>query len=93
MQRYFAFVSRAALAAACLALVPIGNAEALDYPTRQPHILVGYPPAVRPTFWRASLVTGSASGSASNSSSRTAPVPATISPPKRSSRRRPMATR
>ena len=44
MQRYFAFVSRAALAAACLALVPIGNAEALDYPTRQPHILVGYPP-------------------------------------------------
>jgi tripartite-type tricarboxylate transporter receptor subunit TctC len=44
MQRVFAFVSRAALAAVCLALVPIGNAEALDYPTRQPHILVGYPP-------------------------------------------------
>jgi tripartite-type tricarboxylate transporter receptor subunit TctC len=44
MRRVFTFVSRAALAAACLALVPIGNAEALDYPTRQPHILVGYPP-------------------------------------------------
>lgn len=44
MQRFFAFVSRAALAAACFALVPIGNAEALDYPTRQPHIFVGYPP-------------------------------------------------
>jgi tripartite-type tricarboxylate transporter receptor subunit TctC len=44
MQRFFAFVSRVALAVACLALVPIGNAEAVDYPTRQPHILVGYPP-------------------------------------------------
>ncbi|MGA7386876.1 MAG: tripartite tricarboxylate transporter substrate binding protein [Pseudolabrys sp.] len=44
MRRFFALVSRAALAVACLALVPIGNAEALDYPTRQPHILVGYPP-------------------------------------------------
>jgi len=44
MQRLHAFVSRAVVAAACLALVPIGNALALDYPTRQPHIYVGYPP-------------------------------------------------
>ena len=41
MQRFFAFVSRAVLAAACLALVPLGNAQAVDYPTRQPHIYVG----------------------------------------------------
>jgi tripartite-type tricarboxylate transporter receptor subunit TctC len=44
MQRFFAFVSRAVLVAACVALVPIGNATALDYPTRPPHIIVGYPP-------------------------------------------------
>jgi tripartite-type tricarboxylate transporter receptor subunit TctC len=44
MQRFSAFVSRALLAAACLAVVPIGNAAAFDYPTRQPHIYVGYPP-------------------------------------------------
>jgi tripartite-type tricarboxylate transporter receptor subunit TctC len=44
MQRFFVLVSRAALAAACVALVSVGAAEALDYPTRQPHIIVGYPP-------------------------------------------------
>ena len=44
MQRFLAFVSRAVLAAACLALVPLGHAQAADYPTRQPHIYVGYPP-------------------------------------------------
>jgi tripartite-type tricarboxylate transporter receptor subunit TctC len=44
MQCFFAFVSRAVLAAACLALVPLGDAQAADYPTRQPHIYVGYPP-------------------------------------------------
>jgi len=44
MQRLFAFASRAVLAAACVALVPPGNAQAADYPTRQPHIYVGYPP-------------------------------------------------
>ena len=44
MQRLFAFVSRAVLAAACFALVAPGNAQAADYPTRQPHIYVGYPP-------------------------------------------------
>ena len=44
MQRLFAFASRAVLAAACIALVPLGNAQAADYPTRQPHIYVGYPP-------------------------------------------------
>jgi tripartite-type tricarboxylate transporter receptor subunit TctC len=43
MQRFFSFASRAVLAAACLALIPVGNAAALDYPTRQPHIYVGYP--------------------------------------------------
>src|SRR4249919_657717 len=44
MQRFFTLVSRMALAAAALALVPVGNAGAADYPTRQPHIYVGYPP-------------------------------------------------
>jgi tripartite-type tricarboxylate transporter receptor subunit TctC len=44
MQRFFAFVSRAALVAACLALIPVGNVVAIDYPSRQPHIYVGYPP-------------------------------------------------
>jgi len=44
MQRFFTLVSRMALAAVALALVPLGNAGAADYPTRQPHIIVGYPP-------------------------------------------------
>ncbi|HMF20947.1 MAG TPA: tripartite tricarboxylate transporter substrate binding protein [Pseudolabrys sp.] len=44
MRRFFAIVSHAALAAACFTLITIGNAVALDYPTRQPHIYVGYPP-------------------------------------------------
>ena len=44
MQRFFTLVSRMALAAVALALVPVGNAGAADYPTRQPHIIVGYPP-------------------------------------------------
>src|SRR6476619_5598109 len=44
MQRFFKLVSRMALAAVALALVPLGNAGAADYPTRQPHIIVGYPP-------------------------------------------------
>jgi len=44
MQRFLAFVSRAVLSVACLALVPLGDAQAADYPTRQPHIYVGYPP-------------------------------------------------
>src|SRR6478735_5308024 len=43
MQRFFTLVSRMALAAVALALVPLGNAGAADYPTRQPHIIVGYP--------------------------------------------------
>jgi tripartite-type tricarboxylate transporter receptor subunit TctC len=44
MQRLFTVVLRAGLAAACLALLAPGNAHAADYPTRQPHIYVGYPP-------------------------------------------------
>ncbi|MGA8954458.1 MAG: tripartite tricarboxylate transporter substrate binding protein [Pseudolabrys sp.] len=44
MQRFFALVSRAVFAAACVAFLSVGSAEALDYPTRQPHIIVGYPP-------------------------------------------------
>ena len=44
MQRFLAFVSCVVLAAICLTLVPLGNARAADYPTRQPHIYVGYPP-------------------------------------------------
>jgi len=43
MQRFFTLVSRMALTAVALALVPLGNAGAADYPTRQPHIIVGYP--------------------------------------------------
>src|SRR5580765_262473 len=43
MQRVFTLVSRMALAAVALALVPAGNAGAADYPTRQPHVIVGYP--------------------------------------------------
>ena len=44
MLRFFAFASRAALAGACFAGVLVGNAVALDYPTRSPHIIVAYPP-------------------------------------------------
>ena len=43
MRRAFKILRGACLAAACIAL-PIGGASALDYPTRQPHIYVGYPP-------------------------------------------------
>ncbi len=44
MRRIFALISSVALVAACIALIPAGDADALDYPTRQPHIIVGYPP-------------------------------------------------
>jgi tripartite-type tricarboxylate transporter receptor subunit TctC len=44
MQRFFAIISRVALMAAALGLVPLGSAAAIDYPARQPHIIVGYPP-------------------------------------------------
>jgi tripartite-type tricarboxylate transporter receptor subunit TctC len=44
MRRIFAIVSRAALAMACIAVIPVSNAAAFDYPTRSPHIYVGYPP-------------------------------------------------
>jgi tripartite-type tricarboxylate transporter receptor subunit TctC len=43
MQRIKAFIARASLAAACLALLPGGSPKAADYPTRSPHIIVGYP--------------------------------------------------
>jgi tripartite-type tricarboxylate transporter receptor subunit TctC len=43
MQRIMGFIVRASLAVACLALLPIGNSRAADYPTRSPHIIVGYP--------------------------------------------------
>jgi tripartite-type tricarboxylate transporter receptor subunit TctC len=43
MHRILAFVSRAALGAACLTLMLPGQAGAADYPARQPHIIVGYP--------------------------------------------------
>jgi tripartite-type tricarboxylate transporter receptor subunit TctC len=43
MQRFLVAVSRLALAAACVTFMPAGHAEAVDYPTRQPHIIVGYP--------------------------------------------------
>jgi tripartite-type tricarboxylate transporter receptor subunit TctC len=44
MRWFIGVVSRAIMAAACLALFATANAQALDYPTRQVHILVGYPP-------------------------------------------------
>src|SRR5215475_1509781 len=44
MRRITGFISRAALAAACVTLLFGANAGAADYPTRQPHIIVGYPP-------------------------------------------------
>ena len=43
MHQISAFVSRAALGAACLVFMLAGQAVAADYPTRQPHIIVGYP--------------------------------------------------
>jgi tripartite-type tricarboxylate transporter receptor subunit TctC len=43
MQRFFALVSRIVIAATGIVLVCISSAQALDYPTRQPRIVVGYP--------------------------------------------------
>ncbi|MGE5163166.1 MAG: Bug family tripartite tricarboxylate transporter substrate binding protein [Sphingobacteriales bacterium] len=43
MQRLFAFIFGAALMASGLAYVPVADAAGLDYPTRPPHIIVGYP--------------------------------------------------
>ena len=43
MHQISAFVSRAALGAACLVFMLAGQVGAADYPTRQPHIIVGYP--------------------------------------------------
>ena len=44
MRRFSMVAMRLALAAACISLVPSGYANAADYPTRQPHVIVGYPP-------------------------------------------------
>jgi tripartite-type tricarboxylate transporter receptor subunit TctC len=44
MRRIFALGSRAALVVVCIAVMWVGNAAAVDYPTRSPHIYVGYPP-------------------------------------------------
>ena len=44
MQRYIGLISRAVIALAFCALFAITNAQALDYPTRSPRIIVGYPP-------------------------------------------------
>src|SRR6478672_3144237 len=43
MRRFPMVATRLALAAACISLAPSGYANAADYPTRQPHIIVGYP--------------------------------------------------
>src|SRR5262245_26626799 len=43
MQRIKGFIARAGLTVACLALLPVGGLKAADYPTRPPHIIVGYP--------------------------------------------------
>jgi tripartite-type tricarboxylate transporter receptor subunit TctC len=44
MQRVPIVVSRFAFAAACVWLVSASYANAADYPTRQPRVIVGYPP-------------------------------------------------
>jgi tripartite-type tricarboxylate transporter receptor subunit TctC len=44
MQRVPIVVSRFAFAAACVWLVLASYANAADYPTRQPRVIVGYPP-------------------------------------------------
>ena len=43
MQRIKGFIARAGLTVACLALLPASGLKAADYPTRPPHIIVGYP--------------------------------------------------
>ena len=43
MQRIKGFIAHTCLAAACLALLPASGLKAADYPTRPPHIIVGYP--------------------------------------------------
>ena len=43
MERFKGSIARASLAVACLALLPVTGAKAADYPTRPPHIIVGYP--------------------------------------------------
>ena len=43
MERFKGSIARASLAVACLALLPVIGAKAADYPTRPPHIIVGYP--------------------------------------------------
>jgi tripartite-type tricarboxylate transporter receptor subunit TctC len=43
MQRIVGIIVQACLAVACLALLPAGAVKAADYPTRPPHIIVGYP--------------------------------------------------
>ena len=44
MQRFAVTLSRAVLALACCTLFTIPAAQALDYPNKPVHILVGYPP-------------------------------------------------
>jgi tripartite-type tricarboxylate transporter receptor subunit TctC len=44
MRQHGGFILRAVIASACCAFFAVTNAQALDYPTRQPHIIVGYPP-------------------------------------------------
>ena len=78
-------------AALCIGLglvAGLGDASALDYPTKPVRWVVGYPPAARPTSPRVSWDSGCPSGWASSSSSRTGPAPATISAPSRRCARR-----
>ncbi len=44
MPRFSGFALRAVLAALCLTPIAADSAGALDYPNRQPRIIVGYPP-------------------------------------------------
>src|SRR5262249_49113246 len=93
MQRVLVVVSRFALAAACVWLVSAGYANAADYPARQPHIIVGYPAGGSTDICARLFVDWLSKRLGSSSLSRTAQEPATISRPKRSPSRRPMATR
>ncbi len=94
MRRIFALVSRAALVVACIAVIPVGNAAALDYPTRSAaHLLSAIRPVAPPTSARGCfgrLVQRNVL--ASNSLSKTVLVPATIWAPMLSPRPHPTAT-
>ena len=81
-----------AVSAAALPAAP-RFARAQSYPTRPVRMMVGFTPGGRPTSPRASLRKRCPSVLASNSLSKTGPVPLPTSRPRRWFARRRMATR